>query len=199
MQNLAESTSCCVESVLIERPVREGTKKNMNLNTHTKNLDEYKEIVRDLNQNMATDIFSNKKPEHAAAIFAEFFKSATNSVVIFCKNLSQEVYAAQEIPDLLQLALSRGVNVEFLCQEKPESQGILNLRSPNLTISRSTSEEVINSESNFAVMDGRAFRWEINNKEAQAIACMNKPKVCRHLVDAFKSYKNKGSEVIAPA
>lgn len=163
-----------------------------------KRLAEYKRLIEGLNKAQSREIFSNGRPEHAAAIFAEFFRTARVQVHIFCRNLKSEVYGRPEVLEALASALGRKVRVSILCQEPPETPSIVNLAgTEGLTVQMVTKDEAKKTKVNFAVMDHRAFRIEVNNDNQEAVASMNRPDVCKDLLKGFGDFAHGCVEVTA--
>jgi hypothetical protein len=152
--------------------------------------DDYRSSVERLAELNSTEIFSNGRAEHAQIIFETFLKIAKKRVQIFCKNLSPDVFDSS-VAESMGLALRKGVSVEILAQEEPCSGPVVDAiaawRQQSLPISifKAKTPEVQGLESNFTVMDRKAFRFEPDRSQQSAYACMNGPKQASKLEDFF--------------
>lgn len=158
------------------------------------NLREYKTNLAYLNQVRSKLMFQNGMVEHAAAILEEFFRSAEKSVSIFCHDLNDRVYDQPELYNQLLGALSRNVKVDVICQKTPASKRLPALAAAALEqglpfrIIVGKLPETDKTVANFAVMDGRAFRWEHDHTRMEALGCMNSTKVATELQATFDQF-----------
>ena len=154
-------------------------------------LDVYRENVARLADLNSTEVFSNGKAEHAAIIFETFFQRANRRVIFFCQNLSRDVFARPGLRIQMQEALRKNIAVDFLIQSPPESEdlegAIQNWQADGLPVNLIVAKNptVQNLSSNFAVMDGKAYRFEENRGEKKAVACMNGVASAKGLVSLF--------------
>ncbi len=165
-------------------------------------LNAYKTLLRELNEARATFPFSNSQPAHAAAIFEEFFRTALDRVVIFCRNLNPEVFEDSCLLKELKEALCRGVQVDVICQEPPMSRSVTGMTEAHkdcLSIRMAGKESQRKLKENFAVMDGRAIRLEMDHDHAKAFACFNARKRAKALEDAFDAYLENATPLPAGA
>ena len=133
-------------------------------------------------------------PEHAAIIYETFLKCAQTSVILFCRNLAKNVFESPGMFDRIESAALKGIKIDIITQEEPES---LNLAaalrqwslSPRMDVSFLVGPRLANVQSNFAVMDHQAYRFEPNRNEVAAHACMFNQSFARDLENAFYALK----------
>ncbi len=149
----------------------------------------YKANVDSLARLNSNEIFENGMPLHAAIIFDAFFRHATKSVKIFCRNLSAEVFKEKWLLDSAKCALhKRGISISVLVKDQPQESEFRtwlqdNDSHPALVYRRRVGETNARAQVpfNFAVMDGKAYRFEPNEIDVVASACMNDPKISSDL------------------
>jgi hypothetical protein len=158
-------------------------------------LHEYRLTVERLAEAKSPESFSNGMPEHAAIIIETFLKFAKKRVVIFCKQLSSNVFGIPSITARLESALLKGIRVDIIVQEKPESDDLMQCinkwkENSKLCISLIAANGRTNSiKANFAVMDGEAYRYEPDNDRISAYACMFNPRIASSMEDTFYRIK----------
>ena len=155
-------------------------------------IDAYRRFVERLAELDSTEVFSNGQPAHAQVIFETFFKFAKKNVVIFCHQLSEKVYGQQCLVDAVENALNRGISVRILTQRTPQATNFISAlakwRSEQKPIKLNTAREggfESELQSNFAVMDAKAYRFEPANKAHTAFACMNDANTAQKLSNVF--------------
>jgi hypothetical protein len=74
-------------------------------------LELYRENVERLAELNSSEVFSNGKAEHAAIIYETFFKFSKENIVIFCRDLSAEVFDSELLLNLAENALRRKIRV----------------------------------------------------------------------------------------
>ena len=157
----------------------------------------YRESVEALERLKSSKVFQNGMPVHAAIIFETFFRHAKKAVKIFCRNLSRDVFDEPWLLEAAQKAvLERGVSLSVFVKEQPDQSSFLNwLRRneghPAVVFASNVSDEPsAHKQFNFATMDGRAYRFEPNENEVAACACMNDRETTM-LLDNFFSRLSK--------
>lgn len=150
----------------------------------------------------STEPFSNGQSSHAAIIFAEMLRRAQNRVLVFCRELSREVFDAERdiIPNL-RSALARNVDVSIIVQETPTSKQFLEFakkyrEDPELPGEVSivgcddALQRIKDINLNFAVMDRKAIRAEVDKSKCEAIACANSPDSAKTLIENFRTIQS---------
>jgi hypothetical protein len=150
----------------------------------------YRESVEALAVSGSSDRFSNGAPIHAAIIFDVFFRHAKRSVKIFCQNLAENVFSCPLILKSAKEAVARGVSISVITQKKADetvfSEWLKSL--PNVFFIENASKKdprIRMLNSNFAVMDSTAYRYEENAAKIHAVACMNDRNTARKLEGLF--------------
>jgi GH15 family glucan-1,4-alpha-glucosidase len=155
-------------------------------------LDSYRRFVERLAVLESTEVFSNAQSAHAQVILETFFKFAKNNVVIFCHKLSEIVYGNQSLINAADSALNRCVSVRILTQKEPESELLTAAlkkwkEDGKHVVFKTALKESFESETpyNFAVMDGKAYRFEPAKEDHTAFACMNGTELAQDLLSLF--------------
>lgn len=162
--------------------------------------DTYRENVFKLMQMGSGQIVLNDQPQHAAVLFECFFKHAKHSVKIFCRNLDPRVFDTDAVLNAASDALIRGVVIDILVQEEPDENSrfanwithLDNEAAKRVCFHTNTSAEsdmIAGLSENFAIMDGKAIRFEPNSDNVKARASMNQPKVADALGKLFFELK----------
>lgn len=146
-------------------------------------------------------IVTNRDRDHAAVIVSTLFTRAKKSVILFCKNLDGDFYNRRPIRCAIVEAVKNGVNVEILVQEVPEANELLadldslstrtNLRIGKCKPGISGAE----TEINFAVMDGKAFRLENDRNLHTALACAKNSELAEKLIQLFRVFCNDAQTI----
>lgn len=156
-----------------------------------KDLDIYRAAVERLAESRSPEVFRNGQPEHAAIIFETFLKFAKTRVVIFCEKLCKEVFARDSISTAIEAAIRKGVQVDIIAQEQPESDELVRhiekwKSDSRLKISFVQARPPISDmEANFATMDGEAYRFEPERSHMIAHASMFNPRLASSLENVF--------------
>lgn len=158
-------------------------------------IDTYRECVEHLMSSGSCKPVSNGLPQHAAVLFETFFKHARESVKIFCHHLDSEVFESPRVIEAAADALKRGVAVDIIVQEAPQSPEFLkrlsildakeSIRMELLSEGSKYSQMIADLPQNFAVMDSRAYRLERDSNVMKATASMNAPQLARRLRTLF--------------
>jgi hypothetical protein len=142
-------------------------------------------------------VFSNGQAEHAAILYQTFLKHGKHELLMFVRNLSKDVFGSREMEALTLQALSRKMHIDVICQSAPEStkiaENIRNWKTQKLPISLhvcSENEPAAKYPQNFAVVDGKAYRFEADRNSPKAVACMNDPKAAQTLREVFFRLKS---------
>jgi phosphatidylserine/phosphatidylglycerophosphate/cardiolipin synthase-like enzyme len=155
---------------------------------------EYRAAIERLAERRSPELFNNGKPEHAAIIFETFLKFAKKRVAIFCEKLSAQVFGSPGFLMALEAAALKGVKVDIIVQGEPEAKNLVAAidawreRLNNITLLRAKGP-VSDLPSNFATMDGEAYRFEPNRNVTTAHASMFNPRLAAQLEDTFFKFK----------
>ncbi len=111
----------------------------------------------------------NRSPDHAAVIVENLFRKAESRVEILTNTLSEEVYNRPEVKKAAVSFLRRHprAHIDILAEElvvraahpfliHVDASGLGN----RLTLARVRASDVANYKFNFAVADGKSFRFE---------------------------------------
>jgi hypothetical protein len=142
-------------------------------------------------------VFGNGKAEHAAILYETFLKLGKHELLMLVKNLSKEVFGSIEMEALAVQALSKGMRIDVICQQEPVSpkisENIHSWQERGLPISLKVcrkGDPAASLEANFAVVDGRAYRFEKDRESTIAVACMNDVKSAQKLREVFFRLKS---------
>lgn len=152
----------------------------------------YESLVRSMIIGDSQGTISNGKPEHAATIFKLFFEHATTHVLIFCKDLNAEVFGDDRVLTAAMQAINRGVNIRVITQSEPADtkfskwlqESTARVANIKLKIC-SPNSKLSDLETNFAVMDRRAFRFEPARDKIRAVAAINHAETAGQLGELF--------------
>lgn len=134
---------------------------------------------------------SNGMPEHAAILYECFFAKAQKEVKIFCENLKNSVFGKSEVVENARLAMRRGVEFKILTRKQPEDGPFFVLAHSVVGTLRLLGERVP-ANSNFAVVDGKRYRFEPDPTVYRAVACMNAPEISKKLSEFFDLLFERG-------
>jgi hypothetical protein len=126
--------------------------------------------------------------------------------------LDREVFDQPRVIEAAADALKRGVALDIIVQESPQSTEFIDRLSAldvkeamklELMPEASACSSVIASvPQNFAVMDNRAYRLERNSKEMKATASMNAQELANELANLFnllRAHYVSGQKRLNPA
>lgn len=157
----------------------------------------YRENVQALFKAKSTSRFLNGSPWHAAYIFEAMLQYATDSVNIFCRNLNESVFSHAFIQKALA-AINPNVKVTILvqsCEDDIESKNLydkINKKEyPGVSVQLIKNVNTKRLQYNFAVMDGRAFRFEPTRDAIAAIASANEPSTAQILITRFNTIQKR--------
>jgi hypothetical protein len=166
------------ENQITKIPVQSDSlpKDTQCLPKETAALARYREGVEELWKLKSGKAISNGEHAHAAVLFASFFTHAEKQVRILCNNLSKDVFGRLEVVRAAQSALNRGVSIDIILQEEPESSEFKDLLDNKLVRFKKGNDHVNSFDINFAVMDDSAIRVEPDRNKCEAKAIMYDPK-----------------------
>ena len=125
----------------------------------------------------SSEVVSNGKLDHASALIACFLAKAKKRVVIFCKDLKNEVYDDGTVLSALESALSRGIEITVLVQFKPATDSKFAARLKKASDDHAPvhfwfelPKAISSIEMNFAYADNNAYRFERNRMDMKAVA-----------------------------
>lgn len=168
----------------------------------------YKQNIENLMLTRSSARISNEMPQHAAALLACFFRHATSDIKIFCNTLRRQVYDAPDVLSAMLSATRRGVSIQVLVRHEPETGSEFYAQfsemaqsQPNkfwLQVNAGAKSKLVEEQSeNFAVMDQRALRWEID-PDCIAVACMNLPVLALTLSKVFDRLYASARQEVTP-
>lgn len=144
-----------------------------------KTMHEYRVVIQSLLDTSSEDVVQNESLSHAAIILAEMARHAKNSFFAIAQSLNPEAWGG-EVVQALADARRRNVDIELLVTETDENK-LVHLRAWNDDVRaciKKVSAKILNlgfDLPNFAVMDGKALRFEVDKKCASATFCANVP------------------------
>lgn len=149
-------------------------------------IDPFRYMVRQFIEIGSPNLIRNSSPAHARILLEEMFANAKISAYVYCGCISDTVWGGEELAAPVREALERGVDVRFIVQHPEKIPG----NSAVAAVLRSHGDDVIHSSdhfatlnSHFAVFDEKMFRFEKNDDDKTAIACVNGPKFAKPLHD----------------
>lgn len=136
-------------------------------------LHEYRLTVRNLLLSSGQGIVANSSPRHATIILEEMIRGAKTSFIASAEQMSGEVWT-DEVLRLLCEAKRRNVVIRLLVEKKcvPLAEG----RLPNELVGcirKAVDGHCDETFLNLAVMDGVAYRLELDKKTKEAAFCAN--------------------------
>lgn len=160
-------------------------------------LREYRATVRNLLQTGDSGIVANSSPLHATIILEEMIRSAQTSFVASAEGMSDTVWT-DGVLRLLGEAKAKGLSVRLLVRNGciPLNAGRLpeNLKC---CVRKASDEPREGDFLNLAVVDGKAFRIEMDEAEKKAAFCANMPKQAAEMVKWFDGEYASATEVKA--
>lgn len=156
-------------------------------------MQEYRTVIRSLFDTNSSEIVHNASLDHAAVILEEMVRRAKLSFFAIAQNLNEKAWN-NAVVNALAEANRRGIDVELLVTEKDKGK-LSHLKKWNATIVpciKMVSDEIRKVEDplpNFAVMDQKALRYEVNQARATAAFSANIPKYALPAFDWFLSLK----------
>lgn len=163
--------------------------------------DPYRDLIHHLARHKINSRIANGKAEHAAALFEGMFRTAENEVCIFTRNLEPRVFDQPRVAKAAWWYMQNpAAKLNILVQDQsglatreivklarlPRRKGIVQIR-----LAAGSYRQ--NDAKHFAVMDGRAFRFEFDHENCSAIANFNEPGVASELQTAFLAAFSMGT------
>ena len=142
----------------------------------------YRMMVRCVLRENRCDRISNDSDEHAKVLIEELIDSASSSVDVYCHALSADVWMSSGVLRAIKSAKSRGVVFRIVTQECPND--LVVSRFGGLGISVVINMKV-KLDSNFLIVDKKAFRVEEDFRVRAGFAYANKPEFATILNNAF--------------
>ncbi len=169
----------------------------------------YKQNIENLMVTGSSARISNEMPQHAAALLACFFRHTSSDIKIFCNTLRRQVYDTPDVLSAMLSAARRGVSIQVLVRHEPEAGSKFYAQfselaqlQPNrfwLQANAGAKSKLVEEQcENFAVMDQKALRWEID-PNCIAVACMNLPALAKTLSKVFDRLYASARQEATPA
>jgi len=133
-------------------------------------LDDYRETVREMLRTGLTKVIPNYDYRHASIILEEMIRATKDSFVAVTQQMSKEVWT-EEILSLLCNRTQNKVNVRILTVDVPPAHLSAELSSQVRQLQTGIGTQPF--KYNFAVSDGKAFRFENDIVKRTAIFCAN--------------------------
>lgn len=156
----------------------------------------YRRLVEDLAKDRTDRRIPNGEPGHARILVTEMLKNAEEGVRVFSGSFNKEVYGEPRLLEAACSMLRRGKRLKVLIQnddelalhplvaalanEKREHRSLVEFKKARGTYAAADAKH-------FAVMDGAAFRFEVNHEKCHAVANFNEPDVALVLRKTFES------------
>lgn len=123
---------------------------------------------------------NNNSPDHAAVLIDELIRSAKDSVVIYCRAMTADVWGRPNVVSAILRAMNARVRFRIVTQQKPEdTESFRLLDQYERAEFRLYAQEGLNM--NFVLVDGKRFRVEPDSNERHGYAYANNPEeaACR--------------------
>lgn len=170
--------------------------------------DEYYKIIDRCAENEENFAIQNSATEHAAYLIKTLFKHAKEVVLIFTGNLHEDVYGRDELKEEAIAFLKKGPDKKLvIAYQKGTSETILqgsflkavtsvvdNEKTGKLEIWDACRTDGM-LENHFAIMDNKAFRYELDGEKRNAIANFNDEKYANILKSVFERIVKVSKEV----
>lgn len=162
-----------------------------------KTMREYREVIHSLLDNDSEDVVENGSLSHAAIILDEMVQHAKKSFFAIAQSLDSSAWDAAVVQSLAD-AKRRGVRIELLVTETDE-RNLTHLqmwddeiRSCIMKVSDKIKSFGLDLP-NFAVMDEKALRFEVDKQHACATFCANVPRRALIAANWFDTLKQDAS------
>jgi len=174
-------------------------------------MDEYRKIIEKLADSKENVEIPNSDAAHAALLIATFFRKAQKEICLFTNELHKSVYDNDEIrsnvvtflnrPDtVLRIAYQRSTYWEDICEQSPLLKFLLalpdNIIKGKLKI-YNASKIPSDWARHFAIMDGEAYRYELNHQKRTAVANFGDAGNAKKLSEIFDVITQKSELVFA--
>jgi HKD family nuclease len=157
----------------------------------------YKAMLSKLDSERSNELISNGSKEHAQALIYQFFDKAKESVNITSKGLS--IYNNDEIAEVLNIALNRGVKIKILLDDYQNNKIISNTFLGNCLDSENCEIKTYDKplKAHIVTRDNNAFRYCDNPGSNIAVASFNRPDVVKNATEkVFGAFFNRQPEYI---
>lgn len=148
----------------------------------------------------------NSAPEHAAYLMKKFFEYAKSEVCIFTGHLNEKVFGDTDlIEKAKEFIKSKNHNIRIVVEDEVSDAVILDNvfvksvldtenKEGNLKINRLASD---NSKqfNHFALMDNKAFRFELDHQTKKAIAYFKEQESANKLTQLFDHLFNHSTPI----
>jgi hypothetical protein len=156
---------------------------------------EYRVIIRSLLDTNSQEIVENASLSHAAVILEEMVRHAKTSFIAVAQSLNKDAWNDQVVQALAE-AKQRGVDIDLLVTNQ-DNASLAHLNDWDFSVRkciRKISEKVRESGihlENFAVMDRKALRFEVDKEHASAVFCANSPEAATTILKHFQCLKEE--------
>jgi hypothetical protein len=171
------------------------------------NTSEYFKLIDNCAATHENFTIPNSEPEHAIYLLKTLFKNAQSAIRIFTGSLFEHVYGdtglGEEARNFLRKDENNSIRIAY--QESLDMdnsafiQSILNddQGKGSITIWNASESEKYKAVNNhFAVMDDKAFRFEIDHTSTKAIANFGDPVNAKRLVAIFDNISANSSLIL---
>lgn len=147
-------------------------------------MDPFRYMVRRFIAIDSPNLIENSSPVHARILLEEMFANAKTSAYVYCGCISSKVWGGDELADAVRTAISRGVDVRFIVQHPeniPSDSVVAAVLRQSGADRIHTSPKFAQLGSHFAVFDEKMYRFERDDGDKKAIACVNAPDTAKLL------------------
>ncbi|MBO7685243.1 MAG: hypothetical protein J6V72_02595 [Kiritimatiellae bacterium] len=148
------------------------------------NMDPFRYMVRRFIAIDSPNLIENSSPAHAKILLEEMFANAQKSAYVYCGRISDTVWGGENLANAVRAAIARGVEVRFIVQHPediPQNSVVAEVLREHGENTIHTSREFAQLGSHFAVFDDKMYRFEKDDGDKKAIACVNAPDTARSL------------------
>ena len=140
-------------------------------------MDPFRYMVRRFIAIDSPNLIRNSSPAHAQILLEEMFAQMQKTAYVYCGRISNEVWGSARLAEAIQQAFERpGTEIRFLVQHPdkiPEGSLVAEILRQHGAIVTSPAFGEINSH--FAVFDSKMYRFEKDDGDKTARACVNDP------------------------
>jgi len=155
------------------------------------NIDQYRTAVEALANEKPNKRFSNKGAQHAAVVVEQIFRGATDTVRVFSGSLSSDIYLQEPVKASIQQFLQRpNTSLWVITQTAidPATEAFIRrIATEGRVVVVSAPESARELGNHFMVADGRAYRFEVDGKNREAVVNFNEPGIATALAASFDS------------
>ena len=152
-------------------------------------LDDYRETVREMLRTGLTRVIPNYDSKHASIILEEMIRATKENFVAVTQQMSGEVWTEEILSLLCSRRTQNKVNVSILTVDAPPEQLPAELSSSVRRLQTATGTKPF--KYNFAVSDGKSFRFENDIAKRTAIFCANNLETSSTLIEAFEALSRR--------